>query len=230
VNWQRTFLVAGTWAASSLVAASCSSPTATTSTATTPISGSTTTSTASVPESTVTVALRVEDRTGTEPGFADAVARTLTDPRGWQRAGFAFTFDDPAAPYSVVLAEGPEVDALCAPYDTYGLYSCQLGPVVALNADRWRAATPEWPPEAGLDAYREMLVNHEVGHLLGLHHPDPQCPAPGAPAPVMAQQSTELPETGCLPNPWPLDHEVACAARHDEPLAPPYEPDARSTC
>ncbi len=37
----------------------------------------------------------------------------------------------------------------------------------------------------------------------------------------MAQQSTEL--NGCLPNPWPLPEELEAAARHDEPLAPPYE-------
>jgi hypothetical protein len=37
----------------------------------------------------------------------------------------------------------------------------------------------------------------------------------------MAQQSTEL--NGCLPNPWPLDHEIARVARHDLPLAPPYQ-------
>jgi hypothetical protein len=120
----------------------------------------------------------------------------------------------------VVLAEAAEVDRLCLPYDTFGRYSCQNGPVVALNADRWRTATPEWTGD--LVTYRQMLVNHEVGHLLGRHHPaDPQCPAAGEPAPVMAQQSTEL--DGCLPNPWPLPAEVEAAARHDEPLAPPYE-------
>jgi hypothetical protein len=92
------------------------------------------------------------------------------------------------------------------------------GPVVVLNADRWRGATPEWTGD--LAAYREMLVNHEVGHLLGLRHPARQCPVPGRPARVMAQQSTEL--RGCLPNPWPVPDEVARAARHDLPLAPPY--------
>jgi hypothetical protein len=175
----------------------------------------------------VTISLRVERRVGDAPtaGFERVVRRTLTDERGWTRAGFRFHFAEDA-PYAVVLAEGHEVDALCEPYDTYGRYSCQLGPIVALNADRWRHATPEWTGD--LATYRRMLVNHEVGHLLGRHHPDSQCPASGRRAPVMAQQSTEL--DGCLPNPWPLRWEIRCAARHDEPIAPGYEPDAEPTC
>jgi hypothetical protein len=44
----------------------------------------------------------------------------------------------------------------------------------------------------------------------------------------MTQQSTEL--DGCLPNPWPLPWEIACAARHDEPIAPGYEPNVTSRC
>jgi hypothetical protein len=153
-------------------------------------------------------------------GAADAIAAVLTDPRGWSRAGFAFVLTEDA-PYRIVVAEGDEVDRLCAPYDTGGAYSCQNGPVVALNADRWREATPQWP--ADLDGYRTMLVNHEVGHLLHLHHPRPQCPGPGLPAPVMAQQSTSLGE--CLPNPWPLQWEIDLAAARAEPLAPGAEHD-----
>jgi hypothetical protein len=168
----------------------------------------------------VVVGYRVEDRSrAADPrAFARAVQQVLEDRRGWARAGFSLV-QDPAAPYLVVLAEAPEVDRLCRPYDTFGGYSCQNGPVVALNADRWREATPEWTGD--LASYRQMLVNHEVGHLLGQHHPEaPQCPEPGVPARVMSQQSTEL--DGCLPNPWPLPAEVELAARHDEPLAPPF--------
>ncbi|HEV3364542.1 MAG TPA: DUF3152 domain-containing protein, partial [Acidimicrobiia bacterium] len=157
--------------------------------------------------------------------FAPLVRETLTDPRGWQQAGFRFTFRDDA-PYRVILAEGPEVDRLCRPYDVGGKYSCQNGPVVALNADRWRYASPKWTGD--LDTYRRMLVNHEVGHLLGQHHPAVHCPHRRRPAPVMAQQSSEL--NGCLPNPWPLPWEIACAARHEEPLAPGYEKNPRSNC
>jgi hypothetical protein len=148
--------------------------------------------------------------------FAAVVRRTLSDPRGWERAGFALV-EDPHARYVVVLASADDAQRLCRPYDVYRKYSCQNGPRVVLNADRWRGATPQWTGTLG--AYRQMLVNHEFGHLLGLHHPSRQCPRPGVPAAVMAQQSTEL--HGCLPNPWPLPAEIARLARHDLPLAPP---------
>ena len=150
------------------------------------------------------------------PAFAAVVRSTLSDPRGWRRAGFSLV-EDPQATYVVVLASAEEAERLCRPYDVYRKYSCQNGPRVVLNADRWRLATPQWT--GTLAAYRQMLVNHEFGHLLGMHHPRAQCPHPGQPAAVMAQQSTEL--HGCLPNPWPLPSEIARLARHDLPLAPP---------
>ena len=167
---------------------------------------------------------RVDD--AATQGFAEFVRDTLTDNRGWGRAGFEFTFDDTDFDYTIVLAEGPEVDELCLPYETYGLYSCQIGPIVALNADRWRYAVEEWP--ASLNDYRAMLVNHEVGHLLGQHHPGSRCPREGMPAPVMAQQSSGV--DPCTANPWPLAWEVTCASQDVEPLAPPYERDITLTC
>jgi hypothetical protein len=195
-----------------------------------PSSSSASTSTTIRPASTtsttraadVIVSVRLDRRTSDSAtaDFGAVVEQTLADERGWERAGFDIRID-PEAAYVIVLAEADVVDGLCLPYDTFGLYSCQNGPVVALNADRWRSATPEWTGD--LATYRQMLVNHEVGHLLGRHHPPaPQCPVAGEPARVMAQQSTEL--DGCLPNPWPLPDEIGAAARHDEPLAPPYEP------
>ncbi|HVM00034.1 MAG TPA: DUF3152 domain-containing protein [Egibacteraceae bacterium] len=177
---------------------------------------------APAPPDVESIGYRIDARTPPEEAaeFAAVVGAVLTDPRGWARAGLRFV-ETPDAPYTILLAEGPEVDAACRPYETRGRYSCQNGPVVALNADRWRSATREWPGD--LEGYRIMLVNHEVGHLLHLHHPDPQCPGPGLPAPVMAQQSTTL--DGCLPNPWPLQWEIDLATQRREPLAPPYDHD-----
>ncbi|MCO8126080.1 DUF3152 domain-containing protein [Acidimicrobiia bacterium EGI L10123] len=197
-------------------------------TTTTPAPTSTTVAetTTSEPDGPVVIEVRTERRAteGTD-GFAQIVRDTLADPRGWSQAGFEIRITDDA-PNVVLVAEGDEVDAICDPYDTGGRFSCQIGPVVALNADRWREATDTWP--GTLEEYRQMLVNHEVGHLLGRHHARPACQERGTPAAVMYQQSAGV--EGCAPNPWPLPWEIACAARHDEPVAPPYEPDATATC
>jgi hypothetical protein len=171
----------------------------------------------------VSVQRRVGDASTED--FPAVVRATLSDPRGWRGAGFQFVFTDDG-PYRIVLAEGPEVDRLCRPYDIGGRFSCQNGPVVALNAQRWRTARPQWTGD--LNTYRRMLVNHEVGHLLGQHHPTTPCPHPGRPAAVMAQQSTQL--DGCQPNPWPLPWELDCAARHHDPIAPGYEDHPTSPC
>jgi len=199
-----------------LAAASCSSSGPPPTPAAPPPPAGASTTTARGP-ATVPVHYRVEVRARGVADFPAVVESTLDDPRGWERAGFALERRDDA-PFLVVVAEGPEVDALCHPYDTGGRFSCQLGPVVAINADRWRTATPQWTGD--LATYRQMLVNHEVGHLLGQKHR--RCPGSG-PAPVMEQQSTNLGR--CRPNPWPLDEEIERAARHDLPLAPPYERD-----
>ena len=171
------------------------------------------------PDETVLVPYRIEVRSP-DPAvanFPDVVQSTLDDQRGWERARFALERRD-VAEYRVVVAEPDDAQALCRPYDVYRKYSCQNGPVVVINAERWRNATPEWTGD--LASYRQMLVNHEFGHLLGQRHPENQCPERGKPAAIMSQQSTEL--NGCLPNPWPLDYEIARAAQHDQPLAPPY--------
>jgi hypothetical protein len=165
----------------------------------------------------VEIAYRLVLRAAGVTDFEPVVRAVFADERGWSRAGFRFVERDDA-PYLIFLVEPDDAQRLCRPYDVYRTYSCQNGPIVVLNAERWRNATPEWTGD--LSTYKQMLVNHEVGHLLGLHHPDVQCPAAGSPAPVMAQQSTEL--HGCLPNPWPLEEEAARAGRHDLPLAPPF--------
>lgn len=181
-----------------------------------PLSTATATPTQAASEDVIVVRYRVEDRTADAAtnDFAAFVEAVLEDPRGWQQADFEL-IHDPTAEYLVVLAEAGEVDALCLPYDTGGRFSCQNGHVVALNADRWRTATETWPRTLG--DYRTMLVNHEFGHLLGMHHI--RCKQAGTPAPVMEQQSGGL--RGCLPNPWPTPVEIMLAATHQFRLAPP---------
>ena len=164
-----------------------------------------------------TVRLRFEskiDDVSSEQLAAEALA-VLNDDRGWPRAGFRFVADE-ASPFRVVLAEGLEVNELCLPLRTYGTVSCQNGPVVALNADRWRGAVPHWDAEVA--DYRGYLINHEVGHLLGQRHPRPRCPVAGRPAGVMEQQTAGL--EGCTGNAWPRDWEIDLARLRPVVYAP----------
>ncbi|MGC5629428.1 DUF3152 domain-containing protein [Georgenia sp. Z1344] len=133
--------------------------------------------------------------------FADYVMTTLNDDRGWGHDGsVAFErVDDADADFGVTLADGPLSIELCEPLDVGGIYSCGRNGRAVLNADRFGESIEPFLEAGGtLRQYREYLVNHEVGHLIGHQHVD--CPAPGEPAPVMVQQSISL--QGCVPNAW----------------------------
>ena len=134
--------------------------------------------------------------------FALAVERTLADPRSWtsdgRRAVQRVDGDDADdADVRVALASPRTADGLCAPLRTNGRFSCAKGDRAVLNAARWQTGATAY--EGELEAYRDYLVNHEVGHVLGFGHAD--CPEPGAVAPVMLQQTIGL--QGCRRGAWP---------------------------
>ncbi|MEJ7725699.1 MAG: DUF3152 domain-containing protein [Actinomycetes bacterium] len=136
------------------------------------------------------------------PEFAAAVHATLNDPRGWPTRGYAFQrVDGGDADFVVIMASPALTDRLCAPLLTRGQVSCRNGNSVILNALRWGVGIEDYGGD--LAAYREYMVNHEVGHRLGRGHPN--CPGAGAPAPVMMQQTYGL--DGCTANAWPLEGE-----------------------
>jgi hypothetical protein len=197
-----------------------SSSSSTTSTARVPASTTTTlasTTTSAQPTLVVPVTIRVESHVDdVSDSELEAVVRdTLADPRGWARAGFDFEIDE-SSDLVVVLAEPAETDALCKPLVTKGSVSCQNGKTVAINATRWRTATDDW--DRTVDDYRQYVINHEVGHLIGQRHPEPRCPEPGKRAAVMEQQTKGL--RGCVGNVWPLPWEVVLAEARPATIAP----------
>jgi len=133
--------------------------------------------------------------------FAEFVMRVLNDERGWGHDGsVAFSRTDGPSDISVVLASPDLTDELCLPLRTVGEYSCGRNARAVLNAERWSdGAAPFLDGGGNITEYRQYLVNHEVGHLLG--HPHTACAVPGEPAPIMLQQTMRL--EGCLPNAWP---------------------------
>ncbi|MEU1306651.1 DUF3152 domain-containing protein [Streptomyces shenzhenensis] len=140
--------------------------------------------------------------------FAQAVQKTLNDRRSWAHGG-ARTFEriHSGEPDFVITLASPGTTAeWCAKSGldtTEDNVSCDSAATqrVMINAYRWAQGSTTYGDE--IHAYRQMLINHEVGHRLGYGHVT--CDKDGQPAPVMQQQTKFLDHDGihCLPNPWP---------------------------
>jgi hypothetical protein len=141
--------------------------------------------------------------------FAKAVQRTLNDKRSWAHGGERSfeRISKGKADFVVTLASSPTTDVWCAKsgLDTSeDKVSCDSASTdrIMINAYRWAQGSKTFGDDRML-AYRQMLINHEVGHRLGRDHVG--CSKDGAIAPVMMQQTKSLTTNGakCRPNPWP---------------------------
>lgn len=156
-----------------------------------------------------TYCLQTKGDVGNATAFANIVFSTLNDPQGWPRAGVTFeqTSQDDcgSADMDIILAQArymTDFSTMCSVQ-----YSCRVGQQVIINDDRWNAAVDAWLDAGGtLSRYRHMVINHEVGHRLGHIDNETTCAGEGQRAPLMQEQSMHL--DGCVPNEWPLDHEL----------------------
>ncbi|MGV9255314.1 DUF3152 domain-containing protein [Streptomyces sp. NPDC003697] len=139
--------------------------------------------------------------------FAEAVQKTLNDDRSWAHGGER-TFERVSSgePDFVITLASPGTTAeWCAKSGldtTEDNVSCDSAATerVMINAYRWAQGSTTYGDR--IHAYRQMLINHEVGHRLGHGHVD--CDKDGELAPVMQQQTKFLDHDGihCLPNAW----------------------------
>ncbi|MFI6586217.1 DUF3152 domain-containing protein [Embleya sp. NPDC050493] len=142
------------------------------------------------------------------PLFAAMVQNTLNDPRSWARDGRAFDRTDGATASFVVRLSSPgTLHRICSPIvgDTgRSNVSCNATgtPWVMINGWRWAQGSTAYGDD--IRGYRQMLINHEVGHRLGNQH-STRC-GPGGLAPVMMQQTKSREAANgkvCGANPWP---------------------------
>ena len=151
-------------------------------------------------ENTLNISLKVESSVKINIDcVSDMILKILNDPRGWSTIAnkkFQFTSFE-RSDFEIIFATPNTVDELCAPLATNGIYSCRRENKVVLNYFRWLAGAKDFGTD--LATYRLYLVNHEVGHMLGWGHTT--CPAEGALAPLMMQQSKST--NGCRPYGWP---------------------------
>jgi hypothetical protein len=141
--------------------------------------------------------------------FAKAVQKTLNDKRSWAHGGQR-SFERVGsghADFVISLASPGTTDVWCAKsgLDTSEEnVSCDSASTdrVMINAYRWAKGAKTFG-KGRIHQYRQMLINHEVGHRLGHGHVG--CPKDGALAPVMMQQTKFLTTNGakCRPNAWP---------------------------
>ncbi|MEW2394722.1 DUF3152 domain-containing protein [Streptomyces sp. NPDC046862] len=141
--------------------------------------------------------------------FAKAVQKTLNDDRSWaHNGGRTFERISSGKPDFVITLASPGTTAdWCAKSGldtTVDNVSCDSAATdrVMINAYRWAQGSKTYGDK--MYAYRQMLINHEVGHRLGYNHVT--CDKDGELAPVMQQQTKFLDHNGihCRPNPWPF--------------------------
>ena len=140
--------------------------------------------------------------------FAKAVSKIFQSKTGWMQAGLNFVQVTNNEDFTVFLAQPRSVDRLCRPLTTEGTLSCAISGKAVINAKRWFEGAETWNGN-DVPGYRNYLVNHEVGHLLGLGHTG--CPEEGAPAPVMLPQTRYL--KGCTASGLISERDLQMIAR-----------------
>ncbi len=160
---------------------------------------------------------------GGDENFARMVSQTLANPKSWtHNPQFAFTRIDSGQPDFRVSLTTPMTAREGCGYEIPIETSCfnpSFGPDgqprVFLNEARWvRGAVPF---QGDVGAYRQYLINHEVGHAIGYQRHEP-CGEKDQLAPIMMQQTFSTNDNdnarfdpewvkpdgkSCKPNPWP---------------------------
>ena len=124
--------------------------------------------------------------------FETDVAICLADPNGWESKGYRF-FQVKRTPQVVIHLSSKAGLRKAGCDDT--LSCAELGgKQMRINVENWKHGSARSGQD--LNGYRQYVISHEIGHILG--HDHVKCPGKGHPAPIMIQQSLGL--NGCLPN------------------------------
>jgi hypothetical protein len=117
----------------------------------------------------------------------------LNSPDGWSQQGYFFEPVERDGDIKISLSSTETIEKECP--GIRGLSCAELGGRrVYLNATKWFHGAPK--SQLVLEDYRQYMVSHEIGHILG--HDHQTCRCSGCRAPIMMQQTLGLHE--CTPN------------------------------
>jgi len=125
--------------------------------------------------------------------FAELLQIYLADPGGWEAHGYRFELVKNKPNVTIRLSSPATITKTCGLPDNL---SCAEvgGRNMYLNAMRWLHGSSK--SGQTLDGYRQYVVSHEMGHILGHEHAN--CPGADNPAPIMMQQTRGI--GSCAPN------------------------------
>lgn len=117
----------------------------------------------------------------------------LNSPDGWSKKGYFFEPVSENPDIYITLVSPETIEKKCGLPSN--LSCAELGGrYLYLNSDRWFNGSKE--SKLSLEDYRQYMVSHEIGHILGHEHV--KCPCVGCRAPIMMQQTLGIGK--CIPN------------------------------
>lgn len=125
--------------------------------------------------------------------FEFYVLAYLNDPDGWNSKGYTFQQVNAHEDIHIHLSSPTTISKICGLPSNLSCAEMN-GKHVYLNADRWVRGSKK--SKLSLEDYRQYMVSHEIGHILGFDHK--QCPCSGCKAPIMMQQTLGIGK--CNPN------------------------------
>ena len=117
------------------------------------------------------------------------VTSYLNDPDGW---GIFFEPVSHGESVSIRLCMPKTIKEKCG-FDNLSCAELN-GRFMYINANRWFYGSK--PSKLTLEDYRQYIISHEIGHILGYEHK--KCPCKGCKAPIMMQQTKGIGQ--CKPN------------------------------
>jgi hypothetical protein len=118
----------------------------------------------------------------------------LNSPDGWSQHGYSFEPTEKLkAKVWIRLSMSKTIQQICG---LPAMLSCAVlnGRDMYLCAERWFHGSKK--SGLSLENYRQYMISHEMGHILGKEHE--KCPGKGKKAPIMLQQTLGIGE--CIPN------------------------------